>query len=30
VLPVLVKSYWKQGLGVLAVVALIIWWMSRG
>jgi uncharacterized protein len=29
VLPVLVKTYWKQGLGVL-VVALIIWWVTRG
>ena len=29
VLPVLVKSYWKQGLGVL-VVALVIWWTTRG
>jgi uncharacterized protein len=30
VLPVLVKSYWKQGLGVLGIVALIIWWIARG
>ncbi len=30
VLPVLVKSYWKQGLGVLVVVALVIWWVTRG
>jgi uncharacterized protein len=30
VLPVLVKSYWKQGLGVVAIVALIIWWITRG
>jgi uncharacterized protein len=30
VLPVLVRSYWKQGLGVLAIVALIIWWITRG
>ena len=30
VLPVLAKSYWKQGLGVFAVVALIIWWITRG
>lgn len=29
VLPVLARSYWKQGLGVLAVVALVIWWVSR-
>ena len=29
VLPVLVKTYWKQGLGVL-LVALVIWWVSRG
>ena len=26
VLPVLVKTYWKQGLGAL-VVALVIWWV---
>jgi uncharacterized protein len=30
VLPVLVKTYWKQGLGVLIVVALVIWWIARG
>ena len=30
VLPVLVKSYWKQGLGALVVVALVIWWITRG
>ncbi len=30
VLPVLVKTYWKQGLGVLVVVALVIWWIARG
>jgi uncharacterized protein len=30
VLPVLAKSYWKQGLGVLGIVALIIWWINRG
>jgi uncharacterized protein len=30
VLPVLVKTYWKQGLGVLVVVALLIWWIARG
>lgn len=29
VLPVLVRSYWKQGLGVLGIVALIIWWVAR-
>jgi uncharacterized protein len=29
VLPVLVKTYWKQGLGAL-VVALVIWWVARG
>ncbi len=29
VLPVLVRTYWKQGLGVL-VVALVIWWVTRG
>jgi uncharacterized protein len=28
VLPVLVRSYWKQGLGVLGIVALIIWWAA--
>jgi uncharacterized protein len=27
VLPVLVKTYWKQGLGAL-VVALVIWWVA--
>jgi uncharacterized protein len=30
VLPVLVRTYWKQGLGALAVVALVIWWITRG
>ncbi len=30
VLPVLVKSYWKQGLGIVVVVALVIWWVTRG
>ena len=29
VLPVLVKSYWKQGLAGLAVVALLIWVIFR-
>lgn len=29
VLPVLAKSYWKQALGGLAVVALVIWWLRR-
>ena len=29
VLPVLVKTYWKQGLGAL-FVALVIWWVTRG
>jgi uncharacterized protein len=29
VLPVLVKSYWRQGLGVVAIVALVIWWITR-
>ena len=28
VLPVLAKTYWKQGLGVLAVLA-ILWWVVR-
>ena len=29
VLPVLIKTYWKQGLGAL-VVALVIWWIAGG
>ena len=29
VLPVLIKTYWKQGLGAL-VVALVIWWVTHG
>ena len=28
VLPVLARTYWKQGLGLLAVVVLIWWWVS--
>lgn len=28
VLPVLARAYWKQGLGLLAVIALVIWWVS--
>ncbi|QIG44469.1 SRPBCC family protein [Nocardioides anomalus] len=30
VLPVLAKSYWKQGLGALVVVALLVRWLRRG
>jgi uncharacterized protein len=29
VLPVLAKSYWKQGAGVLAVLVLIWWWVAH-
>ncbi len=29
VLPVLAKSYWKQGVGALAVVALVWWLLGR-
>jgi carbon monoxide dehydrogenase subunit G len=29
VLPVLAKSYWKQGAAVVAVVALVVWWSRR-
>ncbi|QWF21587.1 SRPBCC family protein [Nocardioides sp. LMS-CY] len=29
VLPVLARTYWKQGLGLLAVIGLVIWWISR-
>lgn len=29
VLPVLARSYWKPAAGVLAVLAVIIWWVSR-
>ena len=29
VLPVLARAYWKQGLAVLAVIALVIWWANR-
>jgi carbon monoxide dehydrogenase subunit G len=29
VLPILARTYWKQGAAVLAVVALIIWWVRR-
>lgn len=29
VLPVLAKAYWKQALGGVAVLGLIIWWLSR-
>ncbi|MGZ4456140.1 MAG: SRPBCC family protein [Nocardioides sp.] len=27
VLPVLARAYWKQGLGALAVLALVVWWV---
>ncbi|MEZ5097102.1 MAG: SRPBCC family protein [Nocardioides sp.] len=27
VLPVLAKAYWKQGLALLVLIALIIWWL---
>jgi carbon monoxide dehydrogenase subunit G len=29
VLPVLVKTYWKQGLGALVVIGIIIWLIAR-
>jgi hypothetical protein len=29
VLPILAKSYWKQALGGLVVVAVIIWVVTR-
>jgi carbon monoxide dehydrogenase subunit G len=29
VLPVLLKTYWKQGLAVLVVVAVLVWLISR-
>ncbi len=29
VLPALARAYWKQGAAALAVIALIIWWVSR-
>jgi carbon monoxide dehydrogenase subunit G len=28
VLPVLARAYWKPALGVLAVVALVVWWLA--
>ena len=28
VLPILVKTYWKQGAAALAVLALVIWWLG--
>ena len=30
VLPVLVRSYWKQGLAALAAIALLVWILRRG
>ena len=29
VLPILARTYWKQGLAVLVVVALVIWLIAR-
>ena len=29
VLPILAKTYWKQAAAVAAVVAIIIWWVTR-
>ena len=29
VLPVIARAYWKQGVAVLAVIALLIWWFTR-
>ena len=29
VLPILVKSYWKQGLAAIIVIAIIIWLIVR-
>lgn len=29
VLPVLARTYWKQGVALLAVLALVIWWIAR-
>lgn len=29
VLPILLKSYWKQGAAALALLALILWWRRR-
>jgi hypothetical protein len=30
VLPVLLKTYWKQGLALIVAVAVLIWWVARG
>ena len=30
VLPVLARAYWKQGVAAAVVVALVVWWASRG
>ena len=30
VLPVVARTYWKQAVGALAVVALVLWWVRRG
>jgi hypothetical protein len=27
VLPILVRTYWKQAAAALAVLALVIWWL---
>src|SRR3954451_1451438 len=29
VLPVVARAYWKPAVGVLALLALVIWWVSR-
>jgi uncharacterized protein len=29
VLPVVARTYWKQAVGALAVVALVLWWVRR-
>ncbi len=30
VLPVLVRSYWKQGLAAVAAIVLLVWILRRG
>jgi hypothetical protein len=30
VLPVLARTYWKQGLGALLLLALVVWLRKRG
>jgi len=29
VLPILAKTYWKQGLAAIVVVAVLIWLLTR-